>query len=271
MSRVAVRVRRKRIGRHGEAAGERAVPEEKPVAFTFDRKTYAVMMATPDNLEDFAYGFSFSERIIASVDDVRELELAELEHGVELRMSLIATRAEHLESRARRFAGPAGCGLCGLESLEEAIAPPPRIASTLCVDSDTVFRAIHKLREHQPVNADTHGVHAAGFWSLEENAFVAVREDVGRHNALDKLIGALLRADVSPRDGFLVLTSRVSIELVQKAAVLGCPLLAAISVPTALALSTADAANLTLAAVAREDSFEVFTHPERIRVSAHVD
>src|SRR5262249_31642295 len=129
------------------------VPEETAVAFTFDRKAYAVMMATPANLEDFAYGFSFSERIISSIDDVRELEVVELAQGIELRMSLVDSRNEHLDSRARRFAGPAGCGLCGLESLDQAVAPPRAIASTLCVDSHTVFRAMKKLHAHQPVNA----------------------------------------------------------------------------------------------------------------------
>jgi FdhD protein len=270
MSRASIRVRRKLIGKHSEAAGERAVPAEVPVAFTFGRKTYAVMMASPENLEDFAFGFCFSERIVADASDIAELETVELSGGIELRMTLANGREAQLDARARRFAGPAGCGLCGIESLDEAIAPPPVIASSLHADSDIIFRAMRALREHQTVNAETRGVHAAGFWSLEENDFVAVREDVGRHNALDKLIGALLRADVAPREGFLVLTSRVSIELVQKAAIFGCPLLVAISVPTALALSTAETANLTLAAIARDDSFEVFTHPERIRVSAHV-
>jgi FdhD protein len=176
-----------------------------------------------------------------------------------------------LERRARRFAGPAGCGLCGIESLEEAVAPPPVVRSSLKVSAEIVFRAMNELRRHQPLNAETRGMHAAGFWSLNKCRFLAVREDVGRHNALDKLAGALLRSGADPSEGFLALTSRVSIELVQKAAVLGCPMLVAISVPTALALETAVAANLTLAAIARDDSFEVFTHPERIAIAAHVD
>lgn len=266
----SVRVPRRLISRHGDAPGERAIPEETPVAFTFNRETYAVMMASPVNLEDFAYGFAFNERIIDGVEQICELETVELRNGIELRMALTAPCAEKLRSRTRRFAGPAGCGLCGLESLEEALASPPQFCGSLHVDPVSIFRAMHTLRAHQPLNVETHGVHAAGFWSLEENAFVAVREDVGRHNALDKLTGALLRTDVSARDGFLALTSRVSIELVQKAARLGCPVLVAISVPTALALKTATDANLTLAAIARDDSFEVFTHPERILSGAHV-
>ena len=269
-TRSAVRVRRRLVGKPNGAAGERTVPQETPVAFTYDRRTYAVMMASPDDLEDFAVGFSFNERIIGGATDILELEAVELPKGIELRMMLAQSRNAQLESRARRFAGPAGCGLCGIESLDAAIEPPPNIRTPLIVDSETIFHAMRSLRDHQPVNAQTHGVHAAGFWSLARNGFTAVREDVGRHNALDKLTGALLRAGISPASGFVVLTSRVSIELVQKCAVLGSPLLVAISVPTALALKTAEEAGLTLAAVARDDSFEVFTHPERIRVAAHV-
>jgi FdhD protein len=264
-----VRVRRRLVSRERDSGGERVIPEETPIAFTYGQQAYAVMMATPADLEDFAYGFSFTERIIGRASDIAELEVVELDKGIEVRMTLGADCAAQLEPRARRFAGPAGCGLCGIESLEEATATPPVLNSTLKVDFDIVFRGMAELRKHQPMNRETHGVHAAGFWSMKKNAFVAVREDVGRHNALDKLAGALLRAEVNPSKGFLALTSRVSIELVQKAAVLGCPILVAISVPTALALKTADAAGITLAAVARDDSFEVFTHPERIAVSAH--
>jgi FdhD protein len=266
-----VSARRRLIGKQGDRSGARSIPEETPVAFTYDRKTYAVMMASPADLEDFAVGFSFTEGIIAAATDIAELEVLELERGIELRMALSGARGAVLERRARRFAGPAGCGLCGIESLEEAIAAPPPLRSDVKVDAETVFRAMRELREHQPVNAQTRGVHAAGFWSLAKRRFPAVREDVGRHNALDKLAGALLRSEVDAGEGFLALTSRVSIELVQKAAMLGCPMLVAISVPTALAVKTALAANLTLGAIARDDSFEVFTHPERIAVPAHVD
>jgi FdhD protein len=265
-----VRVRRRLVSRDRDAGEERSIPEETPVAFTYDRQTYAVMMGSPADLEDFAYGFSLTERIIARAGDIAELDVVELDKGIELRMTLAADRTRQLQSRARRFAGPAGCGLCGIESLEEAIAPPPIVTSKLKANPDVVFRAMTELRKHQPVSAETRGVHAAGFWSVKRNGFVAVREDVGRHNALDKLAGALLRASTNPSEGFLTLTSRVSIELVQKAAVLGCPMLVAISVPTALALKTADTAGLTLAAIARDDSFEVFTHSERIAVAAHV-
>ena len=266
----AISARRSRIGRADESTGTRALPQETPVAFTYGRQTHAVMLASPADLEDFAVGFSFTERIIAAVDEIEELEIVDLPKGIELRMSLAGERASLVESRRRHMAGPAGCGLCGIESLEAATAPPPPVRGGLEVDSADIFRAQAALRDHQPINDATRGVHAAGFWSPAANRFLAVREDVGRHNALDKLIGALLRANITASDGFIVLTSRVSIELVQKTAMIGCPLLVAISVPTALALKTADAANITLAAIARDDSFEVFTHPERIRMAAHV-
>ncbi len=265
-----VRARRHLVGRSGEADGVRALPEETPVAFTYGRQTYAVMMASPADLEDFALGFSFTERIVRSADEIEELEIVVLPNGIELRMTLGHDRDAEVVARRRRIAGPAGCGLCGIESLEAATAPPAKVQSGLKVASGDIFRALAALREHQPVNAQTRGVHAAGFWSPSANAYLAVREDVGRHNALDKLAGTLLRNDVATGDGMLVLTSRVSIELVQKAAVLGCPVLAAVSVPTALAVRVAEEAGITLAAIARDDSFEIFTHPERIGSPAHV-
>jgi len=265
-----VRARRTRIGRADESAGQRPLPEETPIAFTYARQTQAVMLASPSDLEDFAVGFSFTERIVAAPDEIEELEIVDLANGIELRMALVGDRATQIEARRRHMAGPAGCGLCGIESLDAAAVPPPVVRAEVKVESVDIFRALAALRDHQPVNDETRGVHAAGFWSPMANHFLAVREDVGRHNALDKLIGALLRAKVPAGEGFIVLTSRVSIELVQKTAIFGCPLLVAISVPTALALRTADAANITLAAIARDDSFEVFTHPERIRVASHV-
>ena len=194
MKPAVVSARRRRIGKNDKSGGERPIPEETPVAFTYGRKTYAVMMASPSDLEDFAIGFSFSEGIVAAASDIAELEVMELERGIELRMTLIEERGDVLERRARRFAGPAGCGLCGIESLEEALAEPPPARSGLKVDAETVFRAMRELRAHQPINDETRGVHAAGFWSLKKRKFLAVREDVGRHNALDKLAGALLRS-----------------------------------------------------------------------------
>ncbi|HEY1709531.1 MAG TPA: formate dehydrogenase accessory sulfurtransferase FdhD [Rhizomicrobium sp.] len=271
MTKPSVRARRELVARKGDASGgERVVPAEVPVAFTYDHATYAVMMASPSDFEDFAIGFSLNERIVRRVDEIAELEAVEMPRGYELRMSLATARAGELESRRRRIAGPAGCGLCGIESLDAAVRPPPLVTNTLTVSPQTIFTALKTLAANQPLNSETRAVHAAGFWSLTASGFAAVREDVGRHNALDKLAGALARARIDAANGFIVMTSRISIELVQKTCAMGAPLLVAVSAPTTFALEAAEAANLTLIAVARDDSFEIFTHPERIAAAVHV-
>lgn len=260
----AISVARLRVTRTGREAGERKIPEETAIAFTYGRATYAVMMATPKDLEDFAVGFSLTERIIDRVADIAELDVVHLPLGVELRMILSGDHGSALQTRRRNMAGPAGCGLCGIESLDAAMRAPASVSSQLRIPADTIFRAMHELHARQVLNAETHAVHAAGFWPLEDEDFTAVREDVGRHNALDKLAGALARAGHKPEGGFIALTSRVSIELVQKAAAIGCPLIAAVSAPTGFAVRAAQDAGLTLIAIARDDSFEIFTHGERI-------
>jgi len=271
MTKPVLRAKRRLVARKGDStAGERAIAAEVPVALTYDRATYAVMMASPADLEDFATGFSLSERIVDSASEITELEIVEMPRGYELRMSLAASRTGRLESRRRRIAGPGGGGLCGIESLEAAVQAPPVVAAKLMVSPPTIFAALKALAANQPLNSETRAVHAAGFWSLTANGFAAVREDVGRHNALDKLAGALARAHIDTDAGFIVMTSRISIELVQKTAVIGCPMLVAVSAPTSFALEAADFANLTLVAVARDDSFEIFTHPERIAAAEHV-
>jgi FdhD protein len=222
------------------------------------------MMATPEYIEDFAIGFSITEGIVERVSEITSLEIVPHEQGIEARMTLAGARDEQLLSRRRRLAGVAGCGLCGIESLEAAVRDPPQVKSDIQVDADTIFSAIGLLREQQHLNAMTRAVHAAGFWSRAEACFVAVREDVGRHNALDKLAGALARKGVDAGLGFIVLSSRLSIELVQKAATIGCPMLVAVSAPTNFALRAAEVAGMTLIAVAREDSFEIFTHRSRV-------
>jgi len=262
---------RLRVTHEQTEAGPRTVPEETAIALTYGRTTYAVMMATPANLEDFAVGFSLTEGIVEEPGEIVELEATPIGGGIEIRMTLSSDRDAELVARRRRFAGPAGCGLCGIESLEAAVRPPRKVETSLRVASATVFRAFHGLRPHQILNAKTHAVHAAGFWSLVEDGFMAVREDVGRHNALDKLAGALARAHRPANEGFIVLTSRLSIELVQKAAAIGCPVIAAVSVPTAYAIRAAEQAGLTLVAVARPDSFEIFSYAERIGAPAHAE
>ena len=259
---------RRAVGRKEITTGTRSVAEEAPVAFTYGRTTYAVMMATPADLEDFAIGFSLTEGIIAAPSEITGLEIVEHPKGVELRMTLCDDRDVALMNRRRRLAGPVGCGLCGVESLDAAIAPVRHIASDIRVGRDAIFTALGRLGAHQKLNLETRAVHGAGFWPLGANDFRAVREDVGRHNALDKVCGALARENGDARDGIMFLTSRVSIEMVQKSAAINAPIMVAMSAPTALAIRTAEDAGITLAAVAREDGFEVFTHGERISEAA---
>lgn len=257
-------VQRTVVTRDSTSIGTRVIPEETAVSFTYGSATFAVMMATPEEIEDFAIGFSLTEGIVDDAAEIASMEILPHAQGIEARMTLAGSRGDQLESRRRRLAGPAGCGLCGIESLEAAVRPARRVSADLQVRPETIFAALSGLRDHQRLNAMTRAVHAAGFWSTDENRLVAVREDVGRHNALDKLAGALARQNIDARCGFIVLSSRLSIELVQKAAAIGCPMLVAVSAPTNYALRAADAAGMTLVAVARDDSFEVFAHPERI-------
>ena len=253
-----------RIGADGaRAPAQRTVPIEAPVAISLLGLGYAVMMATPADLEDFALGFSLNDGVIAAADDITDLGIVEVERGVELRISLKHRHRETLVTRRRRRAGPAGCGLCGVESLAEALPELKPVRAALAVTPREIVDAMQALRPLQNLNAQTHAVHAAALYVPGEG-IVAAREDVGRHNALDKLAGALVRAGRKASDGALLMTSRVSVELIQKAAAMGAPILAAISAPTSLALREAEAAGITVAGIVRDDGLEIFTHARRI-------
>lgn len=247
----------------GMTGGTRTIPEETAIAFTFNTASYAVMMATPQDLEDFAVGFALTEGVVSSADAIDTVETVFEETGIELRVWLKAKDAAEFLGRRRKIAGPTGCGLCGVESLNEAMRPPPAVGEGRILTPEEIMTAVSSLAAHQELNRETRAVHAAGFWE-PTRGLIAVREDVGRHNALDKLAGASVRNGGDAAQGVVVLTSRVSVEMVQKSAMIGAPVIVAVSAPTALAVRMAETCGMTLAAIARKDGFEVFTHPHRI-------
>jgi len=263
MRRPARSAKRKswRDGRLAE--GVRLIPEETALALTYNGGTYAVMMGSPQDLRDFAVGFSLNEGIVQSPGNLESLDIIELDDGIELRMWLSPEKAALLGERRRHVAGPTGCGICGIESIAEAVRPAAVVAKGGSFSPREIMAAMACLAPLQKINMETRAVHAAAFWT-PARGIVALREDVGRHNALDKLAGALAHDKIAAGEGMVLLTSRVSVEMVQKTAAIGAPLMVAVSAPTALAVRTAEAAGITLAAIARGDGFEVFTHPERI-------
>ncbi len=239
----------------------RALPDEVPVALVFNGSTQAVMMATPEGLEAFGVGFALSEGIVDTADQIETLEVIPHDKGVEVRMWIASAQAERLDARRRTMFGPVGCGLCGIDSLEQALRALPRVTSELTLSATQVNAATEALRAHQPLHDQTRAVHAAGFW---RGGIIAACEDVGRHNALDKLIGTLARDGIDPSTGAIVLTSRVSVDMVQKTVIAGAPILIAVSAPTVQAVELAKETSLTIAAHARGDGFDIYSHSERI-------
>ncbi|OOY12682.1 sufurtransferase FdhD [Thioclava marina] len=245
----------------------RALPEEVPVALVFNGTTQAVMMATPADLADFAHGFALTEGIVTDLAQVEEFEIVEHANGIEARFWLNDDCAKALEKRRRTMAGPVGCGLCGIDSLDQALRSVPRVTSDLRLCVQDVAHATEALRDHQRLHDLTRATHAAGFL-LPGSAVMPTREDVGRHNALDKLIGTLVQTGIDPGRGAAVMTSRLSVELVQKCAFAGIPILIAVSAPTGAAVRLAEQAGITLAAFARGGGFELYSHPNRIHDEA---
>ena len=267
--------------RSGDLRADRAVPEETPIALSYAGTTHAVMMASPSDLHDFALGFSLTEGIISRPDEIESIAVQDfalddegggMQGGIDIQIRLRDAANRNFEARRRRLAGPVGCGLCGIESIDEAMRSVSAVGqSRLTLTSADLVNSVRLLSVLQPMHAATGAVHAAGFYVPGRSAngsIVTAREDVGRHNALDKLAGALATAGVDGSTGAVVVTSRVSVEMVQKTAAIGAPVIIAVSAPTALAIRTAAQAGMTLVALVRGDEFDIFTHPDRIRVGA---
>ncbi len=246
--------------------GERMLPEEVAVALSFNGTTQAVMMATPEDLVDFGTGFALTEGI-ATPGDILSVEVEAHPKGIDVQIWLAPQAEAKLAARRRTMTGPVGCGLCGIDSLDQALRDVPTVVlSPFRMTPAQVMAAVASLPAQQRLHDATRAVHCAAFWN---GTLTHSREDVGRHNALDKLVGAMVRGGTQPT-GAVVLTSRVSIDLVQKVAMLGAPMIIAVSAPTADAVALADSAGITLIALARADRFEAFTHTDRISETAHV-
>ena len=250
-----------RVARDGAWPATRTVPAETPVAISFLGIGYAVMMTTPADLEDFGVGFALAERLITSAGQVSDISIAHEPPGILLNLELVRECEDAVLQRVRHRVGESSCGMCGIENIAQALRPLPRAgAPPPSLSRATLFESLETLRAHQPLNAETGAVHAAALFDAA-GALVAVREDVGRHNAFDKLIGHCLRAGIHRSGGFALLTARCSYELVEKAALAGIPLLVTISAPTSLAVAHAREAGLTLIALARADEMLVVSDP----------
>jgi FdhD protein len=239
------------------------IAEETPVAIVYNGIPHVVMMATPQDLEDFALGFSITEELIGSPADLQHVEVVRYSQGIEIQAQVNRACEEVIAGKTRRLTGRTGCGICGADSVSMVLKQLHPVHGDVTIRAGTIRSALDALVGHQALNAEAGAVHAAG-WATPDGVIQVVREDVGRHNALDKLIGALLKAGVDPTTGFVVVTSRASFEMVQKTTVLGAPLMAAISGPTGLAVRVAQQAGLTLVGFARGGGHTVYTHPQRI-------
>ena len=239
------------------------VAEETPIALVYNGTPHVVMMATPADLDDFALGFSVTEELIRSPADLLETELVRYSQGIEIQATVAAACEATIAARTRRLTGRTGCGICGADSFTAVLKQLHPVATDVAVSPDAIHAALTSLATQQRLNAAAGAVHAAG-WARLDGTVEVVREDVGRHNALDKLIGAVLKGGIDVHTGFVVVTSRASFEMVQKTTVLGAGVLAAVSGPTGLALRVAQHAGLTLVGFARDGRHTVYTHPDRV-------
>ena len=242
---------------------EARVAEEVPLALVYGGRAHAVVMCTPADLDDLAVGFTVSEGIVARAGDVGDRRVERHARGIEVRIGIPAADAARLSTRTRAIPARTGCGLCGVEAIDDAVRALAPVSSSLVVSRDALWRAARELERAQALNTLTHAVHAAA-WCAADGQVHVVREDVGRHNALDKVLGALWRGGRDPGAGFVVVTSRASVELVQKCAVAGVPILAAVSRPTGLAVRMAERVGIALVGLVRGESGNVYAHGERI-------
>jgi len=242
-----------------------AVAEEVPVAFVYNQRPHVVMMATPTDLEDFAVGFTLTEEIVPGASAIEDCEVVRYSQGIELQIRIPQAAATMLADRGRQLVGQTGCGLCGVQTTADALRPARAVSRSWSIEPTALWRAAAALGDRQTINSATASVHAAA-WVTPDGDLKVVREDIGRHNALDKVLGALARQGVDGSAGFILITSRASYELVQKATAVGIPMLAAISRPTGLAIRMAEASGLTLVALLRGESANVYTHPELLRL-----
>jgi formate dehydrogenase accessory protein FdhD len=252
--------------RLSEAEGDMGlatVAEEVPIALVYNGRPFVVVMGTPADLEDLAVGFSLTEGVVAAAEGIERVGVVKANHGIELQIEIGAADATRLEDRARSMVSRTGCGLCGVETINDAIRLPNRLDFTVDLSRTALWRASEQLSQQQTLNNETNTVHAAA-WASRDGELRLVREDVGRHNALDKVLGALARERMSPVDGFVLVTSRASYEMVQKVAVCGVEIIAAISRPTGLAMRMAQASGVTLVGLLRGRTANVYACPQRI-------
>ena len=253
-------VRRLGLAEPGDAELIRSIAIEAPVSVEVSGIGYAVMMATPADLEDYALGFALGEGLVDTSEQIRRVDIHRIEGGWALRIWLPPERNAIALERARKRVSESSCGLCGIENIEEVLRPLPSVTARIATDRTAIAKALDALNAHQPLGRATGAVHAAAFCSPAGEILLA-REDVGRHNALDKLIGAMARAGIDPATGFVLLSARCSYELVEKTVRAGCPMLVTISAPTSLAAERAADAGLTLVALARIDAALIVSDP----------